>query len=122
VEGLLRVKLGYNGVAIACGVETEAVRGTLALEEAAVHALLAGCDMLLLEKAEAAERVHGALTAARDSGKLPSPRVEQALKRMQLAKKGMKPPHGRLSRRSLDRVVREFTDFSSEFTRCGKTP
>jgi len=119
VEGLLRVKLGYNGVAIACGLETEAVRGTLDLEEAAVHALRAGCDMLLLEKAEAAERVHGALSAARESGKLPSGRVEQALERIQLAKKGLKPPGGRLSRRSIERVIKEFKDFSSHFTGCG---
>jgi beta-N-acetylhexosaminidase len=116
VEGLLRVKLGYNGVVIACGLEKEAVRGTLTLEEAAVHALLAGCDMLLLEKAEAAERVHGALSAARDSGKLPSLRLEQALKRIEPAKKGLKPPPERLPRRSLDRLVREFTDFSSDFS------
>jgi beta-N-acetylhexosaminidase len=122
VEGLLRVKLGYRGLAIAYGLETEAVRGTLALEEAAVHALRAGCDMLLLEKAEAAERVHGAFRAARESGKLPSDRVKQALKRILLAKKGLKPPRGRLSRRSLDRVAREFKDFSSGFTGCGKTP
>jgi len=116
VEGLLRVKLDYNGVAIACGLETEAVRGTLDLEEAAVHALRAGCDMLLLEKAEAAERAHGALSAARESGKLPSGRVEQALKRIQHAKKGLKPPRGMLSRRSLDRVVRNFKDFSSQLS------
>ena len=120
VEGLLRVKLGYKGVAIACGLETEAVRGTLDLGEAAVHGLRAGCDMLLLEKAEAAEVAHEALSTARESGKLPSPRIEQALKRIQLAKKGLKPPSGRLSRRSLDRVVREFTEFSSNFTGCGK--
>jgi beta-N-acetylhexosaminidase len=116
VEGLLRVKLGYNGVAIACGLEREAVRGILALEEATVHALRAGCDMLLLEKAEAAERVHGVLSAARESGKLPRPRLEQALKRIELAKKGLEPPPVRLSRRSLDRLVREFTDFSSDFS------
>jgi beta-N-acetylhexosaminidase len=116
VEGLLRVKLGYNGVAIACGLESEAVRGTLQLGEAAVHALRAGCDLLLLEKAEATEVVHEALREAFESGRLASPRVEQALKRIQLAKKGLKPPSGRLSRRSLDRVVREFTDFSSDFS------
>jgi beta-N-acetylhexosaminidase len=121
VEGLLRVKLGYNGVAIAYELETEAVRGTLALEEAAVQALRAGCDMLLSEKAEAAERVQRALSAARESGKLPTPRLEQALKRVQLAKQGLKPPRGPLSRRSLARVVREFTEFSSGFTGCGET-
>jgi beta-N-acetylhexosaminidase len=121
VEGLLRVKLGYNGVAIACGLESEAVRGTLQLGEAAVHALRAGCDVLLLEKAEAAEVVHEALREASESGRLANPRVEQALKRIQLAKKRLKPPRGRLSRRSLDRVVREFMEFSSEFTDRGKT-
>jgi beta-N-acetylhexosaminidase len=120
VEGLLRVKLGYNGVAIACGLESEAVRGTLQLGEAAVHALRAGCDALLLEKAEAAEVVHQALREACESGRLANPRVEQALKRIQLAKKGLKPPSGRLSGRSLDRVVREFAEFSSGFTGCGK--
>jgi beta-N-acetylhexosaminidase len=116
VEGLLRVKLGYHGVAIACGIEKEAYRGSLTLEEAAVQALNAGCDMLLVEEAEAAERVQAALCAARESGKLPIPRVEQALKRVQLAKKGLKPPTGKLSRRSLGRLVREFADFSSDFS------
>ncbi len=70
VEGLLRVKLGYDGVAIACGLETEAVRGTLTLEEAAVQAVSAGCDMLLVEEPQAAERVQAALSAALQSGKL----------------------------------------------------
>jgi beta-N-acetylhexosaminidase len=116
VEGLLRVKLGYNGVAIASGLESEAVRGTLQLGEAAVHALRAGCDALLLEKAEAAEVVHQALREACESGRLAHPRIEQALKRIQLAKKGLKPPSGQLSRGLTDRVVKEFKDFSSQFS------
>ncbi|MGA2476176.1 MAG: glycoside hydrolase family 3 N-terminal domain-containing protein, partial [Terriglobia bacterium] len=116
VEGLLRVKLGYNGVAIACGLESEAVRGTLQLGEAAVHALRAGCDALLLEKAEAAEVVHQALREAFESGRLANPRVEQALKRIQLAKKSLKPPSGRLSKGPIDRVIKEFKDFSSQFS------
>jgi beta-glucosidase-like glycosyl hydrolase len=120
VEGLLRVKLCYNGVAIACGLETEAVRGTLDLREAAVHALRAGCDVLLLEKAEAAEVVYEALSTARESGELPRPRLEQALKRIQRAKKGLKPPRGRLSRGSMERIITEFKDFSSGFTGGGK--
>jgi len=120
VEGLLRIKLGYHGVVIAHGLETEAVRGALALEEAAVQSLRAGCDMLLLEEAEAAEVAHEALSAARELGELPVPRIEQALKRIQFAKKGLKPPAGKLPRKSLDRLAGEFADFSRHFIRCGK--
>jgi DNA-binding NarL/FixJ family response regulator len=86
------------------------------LGEAAVHALRAGCDALLLEKAEAAEVVRQALREACESGRLANPRFEQALKRIQLAKKSLKPPGGRLSRRSLHRLVRGFTDFSNQFS------
>jgi len=121
LEGLLRVKLGYKGVAIAYGLETEAVRGTLDLGEAAVQALSAGCDALLLENAEALEVAHEALSAAQESGKLPRPRIEQALKRVQVAKKNLKPPSGRVSKRSLDRLIREFTDFSREFAGGGRS-
>jgi len=115
VEGLLRVKLSYDGIAIAYGLETKAVRGTPTVEEAAVQALGAGCDMLLLEEAEAAERVPAALRAARESRKLPSPRVEQALKRIHVAKQGLKPPLGPLPKRSLERLAREFAAFSDTF-------
>jgi beta-N-acetylhexosaminidase len=121
VEGLLRLKLGYKGVAIAYGLETEAVRGTLDLGEAAVQALRAGCDALLLEKAEAMEVAHQALSAARDSGRLSRPRIEQALERIQRVKQGLKPPGARLSRGSLERLVREFAEFSRGFAGCGNS-
>jgi beta-N-acetylhexosaminidase len=116
VEGLLRAKLGYNGVAITYGLEMEAVRGTLDLGEAAVQALRAGCDALLLEKAGAVEVARQALSAARESGKLLRPRIEQALERIEFAKKTLKPPRRMLPRRSLDRLAREFKDFSSDFS------
>jgi beta-N-acetylhexosaminidase len=116
VEGLLRVKLGYEGVAIAYGLETEAVRGTLSLEEAAVQAVGTGCDMLLAEEGEVAERVREALSAALESGKLPGTRVEQALKRIQHVKRGLRPTVGKLSRGSLDKLIKQFTVFSAGFT------
>jgi beta-N-acetylhexosaminidase len=115
VEGLLRVKLGYDGVAIADGLEVEAVRGTLTLEEAAVQAVSAGCDMLLVEEPQAAERVLAALSAALESGKLPSARVEQALKRIQHVKRGLRPPLDKLPRGSLESLIKQFTAFSAFF-------
>ena len=116
MEGLLRVKLGYSGVAISYGLETEAARGTLTLEEAAVRAVNAGCDMLLVEEPQAAERVRAALSAAWESGKLPSARVEQALKRIQHAKRCLRPPAEKLPRGSLESLAKQFTAFSAAVT------
>jgi hypothetical protein len=75
--------------------------------------------MLLLEEAEGAEVAHEALSAARESGKLHSARAEQALKRIQLAKQGLKLPRGPRPKGSLDRIVKEFIDFSRDFTGSG---
>jgi len=102
-------------VAIAYGLEAKVVRRTLTLEEAAVQALGAGCDMLLLEDAGAAERVQAALGADSSSGKLPGLQIERALKRIRHAKQGLKPPRGPLSRASIERLAKEFTDFSALF-------
>jgi len=116
VEGLLRVKLGYEGVAIAHGLEAAAVRGNLTLEEAVVEAIGAGCDMVLLDEAQAAERVQAALSAALQSGKLPGPRVAQALQRVQHVKRGLRPPAHKLPRGWLDKLIRQFTVFSAAFS------
>ena len=115
VEGLLRVKLGYDAVAIADGLEAEAVRGTLTLEEATVQAVSAGCDMLLVEEPQAAERVQAALSAAWESGKLAGSRVEQALKRIQHAKRCLRPPADKLPRGQLEYLVKQFRAFSADF-------
>jgi beta-N-acetylhexosaminidase len=115
VEGLLRIKLGYDAVAIADGLEAEAVRGTLSLEEAAVQAVSAGCDMLLVEDPQAAERVQSALSAAWESGKLAGARVEQALQRIQLAKRCLRPPADKLPRGSLENLMKQFAAFSAVF-------
>ena len=119
VQGLLRVKLGYEGVAIAYGLATEAVRGTLSFEEAAVQAVGAGCDMLLVEEAQAAERTQAALSAAREFGKLPGSRLDQTLKRIQHVKRGLRPPVDKLSRSSLDKLARQFRAFSAGFAGPG---
>ncbi len=115
VDGLLRVKLGYDGVAIAYGLETEVVRGALSLGEAAVQAVSAGCDMLLVEEPQAAERAHAALSAAWESGKLAGARVEQAFKRIQHAKRCLRPPADKLPRGSVENLIKQFTAFSAVF-------
>ena len=121
VEGLLRVKLGYDAVAIADGLETEAVRGGLSLEEAAVQAVGAGCDMLLLEESQAAERAQAALSGALQSGRLLRPRVAQALQRIQFVRRGLRPPVDKLSCGSLENLVKQFAAFSAVFAASEKS-
>jgi len=120
-EGLLRVKLGYDGAAIAYELESEAVRGTLNFDEAAVQALGAGCDMLLVEEFRSAERAKAALSAALPSGKLPSSRVEQAFKRIQHVKRGLRPPVDRLPQGSLEKLIKQFAVFSAAFPSLKKS-
>ena len=68
------------------------MRGTLTLEEAAVQAVSAGCDMLLVEEPQAAERVQAALSAALGVRETSERSLEQALQRIQLVKRCLRPP------------------------------
>ena len=113
---MLRVKLGYDGVAIAYGLETEAVRGTLSLEEAAVQAVSAGCDMLLVARAASRRACPGSLerrSAVRETSQALA--LEQALKRIQHAKRGLRPTVDKLPRGSLENLIKQFTAFSAAF-------
>jgi beta-N-acetylhexosaminidase len=61
---LLRGELGYDGVLFSDDLEMQAIAGHAAPEESAPLAILAGCDLLLVcSQADAAERVHRALSA-----------------------------------------------------------
>lgn len=115
VEGLLRVKLNYRGLALAYELESEEMRGTLNLGEAAIQALNAGCDLLVLDQETSRDAVRRALKAGLESGKLRPQRVEQALERLRAARKGLTPPAGTVSRRALDRLARRFESFDKEF-------
>lgn len=115
VDGLLRIKLGYRGLALASGLESEAVRGRLDLGETAIQSLYAGCDMLILDEGRPFEEVRRALAAGLASGKLIRRRVEQSLERIQAVKKRLARPPGRITKRTLEKVVRDFESFSKEF-------
>jgi beta-N-acetylhexosaminidase len=61
VTGLLRGKLGYRGVIVSDDLDMRAIAGQMGIDHAAVQAIRAGCDVLLLccneqyqEQAEAA--------------------------------------------------------------------
>jgi beta-N-acetylhexosaminidase len=115
LEGLLRVKLGYRGLALAYEFESERAHGTLDLGEAAIQSVKAGCDMLIVDQGRPLDIVRQALDAGIESGKLPTQRVEQALGRVRGAKKRLMPPLGRVSKAALNQVARRFENFSKEF-------
>jgi beta-N-acetylhexosaminidase len=48
VTGLLRNKLGYKGVIVSDDLDMRAIAGTMGIDAAAVGAIRAGCDVLLL--------------------------------------------------------------------------
>jgi len=114
-EGLLRIKLGYGGVAVAPELASEAVRGNLDVGEAAVQALSAGCDLLLIGCEKSCEVILQALKMGLESGKLSSARCAQALGRIRAAKKDLATPSGKISRRAVDQLTRRFADLAKEF-------
>lgn len=81
VTGLLRDRLRFHGAAIADDLTASAAIDGAAIGVAAVDALLAGCDLLLIPDPDAAEEAYRGLLAATRSGRLPASRVREALQR-----------------------------------------
>jgi beta-N-acetylhexosaminidase len=83
--GLLRSKLGFDGVVMTDALEMRAISGTVGLEEGAVQALAAGADALCLgadRTPTEVERVQAAIVEAVRSGRLPEGRVREAAARV----------------------------------------
>lgn len=80
---LLRGELGFEGVAITDDLEAGAIRAGRTPSRAAVEAVNAGADMVLIEDGgDAAERARMALLDAARSGALPQARLEEAVGRV----------------------------------------
>jgi beta-N-acetylhexosaminidase len=70
VTGLLRERLGYRGVIVSDDLDMRAIAGTTGVDQAAVQAIRAGCDVLLLccnEQFQADAEAALIKTAERDS-------------------------------------------------------
>ncbi len=105
VFDLLRDELGFDGVILSDDLEMKAIAATYAVPSAAVLAIAAGCDGVLICSGD-----HGiqaaaleALIYAVESGELPFARVEDALKRQQRAKERYLTAH--VASRPLERSV-----------------
>ena len=95
VYGLLREELGFDGVILSDDLEMEALARTHTAPEAAVRAVAAGCDGVLVCRArvqdrsrdvEALSAVLEALVHAVEDGRIPYKRLEDALRRQRRAK------------------------------------
>ena len=88
VFDLLRDELNFEGMILSDDLEMKAIAGTYAVPSAAVLAIAAGCDGILICSGDYGMQTAAleALIYAVESGELPLARVDDALKRQQRAK------------------------------------
>jgi len=95
VSGLLREELGFDGVILSDDLEMEALAKNSTTPEAAVKAIAAGCDGVLVCRARAKDRsrdidvmaaVLEALVHAVEDGRISYKQLEDALRRQRRAK------------------------------------
>ena len=88
VQALLREELGFPGVILSDDLEMKAIAKAYAVPDGAVEAIAAGCDGLLICSGDANTQAATleALVYAVEQGRIPYTRLEDALKRLRLAK------------------------------------
>ena len=94
VDGLLKQKLGYRGLVLSDDLEMRAVRDRYGLADAAVGAVGAGCDAVLMcgtDQASQAAAIEAVIYAV-ESGNLPFKRVQDAMARHRAAKERFLAP------------------------------
>ncbi len=112
IEGLLRTKLKYQGLALAHASLAAQAAG-IDVPEAVVRALVAGCDLVLVPgEPRLLENIHQSIVRAIDSRRLTSARVSEALARTKAAQKHLRRPAKRLNAVHYPRLAREFEDFA----------
>ncbi|MCC7007589.1 MAG: beta-N-acetylhexosaminidase [Acidobacteria bacterium] len=105
ISGLLKRDLGFGGLVMTDDLGMKAVTAEMPGPEAAVSAIEAGCDVVLLCNAPVDEQVAAleALIYAAESGRLTTDRVDDAFGRQARAKTRFLAP-ARRARAGLDRV------------------
>jgi len=95
VYDLLRDELGFGGVILSDDLEMQAVAATYTVADAAVQAIAAGCDGVLVCRAQVEDRTRDidvqaealeALVHAVEDGRIPYARLDDALTRQRRAK------------------------------------
>ena len=125
VTGILREELGYQGVILSDDLEMKAIARTYAVPDAAVQAIAAGCDGLLICSGDIALQAETleALVHAVEQGRISYKRLEDAQTRLRRAKErflaqpGASPPRRSTLRQVLGcdahrRVAEEMSRFA----------
>ncbi|MHB8878911.1 MAG: glycoside hydrolase family 3 N-terminal domain-containing protein, partial [Myxococcaceae bacterium] len=87
LTGLLRKRLGFDGLVLTDELEMDAIVDRFGVGKAAVMAVAAGADMVLIPwRPEKKTEVYQALHEAAESGALPQARLDEAVRRILTAK------------------------------------
>lgn len=86
IRGLLRDDIGFGGAVLTDSLDMKAITSFRSVPKAAVLALKAGADMLLIGRGDFPATLD-ALEAAADSGDLPASRIDEAWSRVMKLKK-----------------------------------
>jgi beta-N-acetylhexosaminidase len=92
VEGALRGTLGFQGLVVTDDLDMGAIRDRYSIEQAAVMAVEAGSDLLIVANNKnpdpmIADRMIQAIADAVASGRIPQQRIEAAYQRILAAKR-----------------------------------
>nr|BFE86744.1 hypothetical protein GCM10020093_093450 [Planobispora longispora] len=86
LTGLLRQRLGFEGVVSTDALDMAGVRKKYGDGEVAVRAILAGADLLLMPPDY--RKAHAAVLAAVESGRIPAERLDESVRRLLTLKAG----------------------------------
>lgn len=115
----LRRAIGFQGILVSDDLEMKAISERLGIEEAAVRAVEAGCDALLICSDEAlAERAHAALVARATEDEAFRARCREAADRCLRARRRM-PPRPATDRSALARIFEGSRPIADELAARG---
>jgi beta-N-acetylhexosaminidase len=94
VDGLLKRKLGFDGLVLSDDLEMKAISGHYGHSDATVRAIAAGCDAVLMCAPKPAEQMAAleAVIYAVEQGRIPLTRIEDALTRHRRVKERFLAP------------------------------
>ncbi|HKX83934.1 MAG TPA: glycoside hydrolase family 3 N-terminal domain-containing protein, partial [Pyrinomonadaceae bacterium] len=114
VDGLLRNKLGFDGLTITDDLEMGAIVKNFGMGAACVMAVNAGIDMLsICASPDAIREGFTAVSAAVESGEIAESRIEESLRRIERYRAYLMPPV-EFDEAELERVSAEIEVFTKE--------